>query len=243
MVTYNDIAGMIDYSLLKPDMTDDVIKEGCRIAAQYRVCSLCVRPSDVKLAAELLKDSDVKVITVIGFPHGTTTTRTKVVEAEEAIANGAVEIDMVLNVGKLKSGEVGFVESDIRAVTEAAHAAGALVKVIFETCFLTPEEIEKACEICNCVSADFVKTSTGCGTRGVSDTDLKIMKKHCLPEVAIKASGGIFTLERAIEVRKLGASRFGCSSPVGILERLKEKTDKGTLQKKTGNCNSEAMKI
>lgn len=221
MVTYKEIAGMIDYSLLKPDMTDNIIKEGCKIADQYKVQSLCIRPSDVKLAAELLKDSSVNVITVIGFPHGTTTTKTKVVETEEAIENGAVEIDMVLNIGKLKSGEYDYVKDDIKAVTEATHKGGANVKVIFETCYLTEDEIIKVCEICNILGVDFVKTSTGCGTRGVSNRDLELMKTHCLPEVEIKASGGVLTLERGIEVRELGASRFGCPSPEPILDKLK----------------------
>jgi deoxyribose-phosphate aldolase len=220
-VEVNDIAQMMDYSLLKPSMTDDDIREGCRLAREYGVAALCVRPSDVPLVVELLKDSGVRPITVIGFPHGTTTTATKVAEAEEAVHNGAVEIDMVLNIGKLLSGDVVYVRNDIRAVTEAVHAAAARIKVIFETCFLSQQEIQTACEICNEVGVDFVKTSTGCGTRGASDTDLRLMRRFCNPGIEIKASGGILTLERALEVKKLGCTRFGCPSPVGILERLK----------------------
>ncbi len=221
MVTYQEIAGMIDHSLLKPTLTDSEITEGCGIAKQYKVASVCVRPSDVKLAANILAGSNVLVTTVIGFPHGTTTTLTKVAEAEEAINNGAVELDMVLNIGKLKSKNFEYVEKDITAVADLAHQKNALVKVIFENCYLSEEEIIAACKICNKVGVDFVKTSTGYGSGGAEDKDIKIMRKYSDPKIQIKAAGGIRTLERAIEIKELGCTRFGCTATVGILERLK----------------------
>ncbi len=221
MVTYDEIAGMIDHSLLKPFLTDREIDEGCRIAQEYRVASVCVRPSDVKRAAEILKGSPVRVGTVIGFPHGSATTQTKVSEAKEAIANGAVELDVVLHIGKLKSKDYEYVRTDLEAVTSAAHEQNALIKVIFENCYLDDEEKIAACRISNEVGVDFVKTSTGFGSGGAEDKDLMLMKEHISPSVSLKAAGGIRTLERAIEVRRLGCSRIGATATVGILERLK----------------------
>jgi deoxyribose-phosphate aldolase len=196
------------------------LKIGARIAAEYRVGSFCVRPGDVKLAAGLLAGSGVRVITVIGFPHGSTTTAAKVAESIEAMENGAVELDMVLHIGKLRGGDLDYVREDIRAVTFAAHERNVAVKVIFETCHLSDEQIVTACKICNEALVDFVKTSTGTGTRGASDNDLRLMRAHCDERIQVKASGGILTLEGALEVRRLGCSRFGCPQPVGILERL-----------------------
>ncbi len=221
MVTYDEIAGMIDHSLLKPTLTDREIKDGCELAAKYRVASVCVRPSDVILASEILKDTAVLVTTVIGFPHGTTTTAAKVAEANEAIGNGAIELDMVLNIGKLRSKNYEYVKQDIGAVTDAAHARKALVKVIFENCYLSEEEIIEACKICNEVGVDFVKTSTGYGSGGAEDKDIRLMRKYADSRIQIKAAGGVRTLERAIEIRELGCTRFGCTATVGILERLK----------------------
>ncbi len=221
MVTYEEIAGMIDHSLLKPTLTDAEIEEGCKIAYEYKVKSVCVRPCDVKLAKKLLKESNVLVTTVIGFPHGTTTTLTKVTEAKEAIDNGAVELDVVINIGKLKSKDYEYVKQDINAVTEIAHQRSVLVKVIFENCYLSEEEIIAACKLCNEIGANFIKTSTGFGTGGAEDMDIKIMRKYADPKIQIKAAGGIRTLERAIEIKQLGCSRFGCTATVGILERLR----------------------
>jgi len=221
MVAYEDIAGMIDHSLLKPNLTDKEIEEGCRIAQEYRVATVCVRPSDVRRAAEILRQSPVRVTTVIGFPHGSTTTAAKVFEAEEAIRNGARELDVVLNIGKLKSKEYDYVRADLEAVTAAAHAKSLIVKVIFENCYLEDEEKIVACRISSEVGVDFVKTSTGFATGGAEDRDLRLMREHTAPAVKLKAAGGIRTLERAIEVRKLGCTRIGATATVGILERLK----------------------
>jgi deoxyribose-phosphate aldolase len=221
MFTYDDIAGMIDHSLLKPFLTDREIEEGCRIADQYKVASVCVRPSDVGRAAKILKGSPVRLGTVIGFPHGTTTTLTKVTEAKEALENGAVELDVVLNIGKLKSGDYDYVKSDLIAVTSIAHEKKAVVKVIFENCYLDDEEKIAACKICSEVGVDYVKTSTGFGSGGAEDKDIRLMRENSDPAIKLKAAGGIRTLERAIEVRKLGCSRIGATATVGILERLK----------------------
>lgn len=221
MVTYEEIAAMIDHSLLKPTLTDQDIVDGCNLAKEYKVASVCVRPSDLPLCRKILAGSDVLLTTVIGFPHGTTTTKTKVAESAEAIENGAVELDVVLNIGKLRSGEYDYVADDLKAVIDLAHANNVLVKVIFENCYLSREEIIKACEICNNVGADYVKTSTGYGSGGATDEDLKLMRQYANPDIKIKAAGGVRTLERAIEVRKLGVTRFGCTATCGILERLK----------------------
>lgn len=221
MVTYDEIAGMIDHSLLKPTLTDTEIEAGCKLADKYNVASVCVRPSDVKLAQKILKDSKVLVTTVIGFPHGTTTTLTKVTEAKEAIENGATELDLVINIGKLKSKEYEYVKQDLKAVTDLAHEKNVVIKVIFENCYLTDEEKVAACKICNEVGVDFVKTSTGYGTGGAEDKDLKLMREYSLPKIQVKAAGGVRTLERAIEVRNLGVTRFGCTTTAEILDQLK----------------------
>lgn len=221
MVKYEEIAGMIDHSLLKPYLTDKEIEDGCRIADEYKTASVCVRPCDVKRAVGILKDSAVLVTSVIGFPHGTTTVQTKVFEAKEAIDNGAVELDVVLNIGKLKSKDNDYVKEDLKAVTEIAHENNVVVKVIFENCYLNDDEKISACEICNEIGVDYVKTSTGFGTGGAEDKDLKLMRENTDPEIKLKAAGGIRTLERAIEVKKIGCSRLGATATVGILERLK----------------------
>jgi deoxyribose-phosphate aldolase len=161
------------------------------------------------------------VTTVIGFPHGTTTTAAKVFETEEAIAGGAVELDVVLNIGRLRSGDYDFVKEDLTAVTAVGHARGVLVKVIFENCYLDDEQKIAACRIANEVGVDYVKTSTGFGSGGAEDHDLILMRQHVRPGIKLKAAGGIRTLERAIEVRNLGCSRIGATATVEILERLK----------------------
>jgi deoxyribose-phosphate aldolase len=221
MVVYADIAKMIDHSLLRPEFTDRDIEEGCRLAHEYGIAAVSVRPSDVVLAKRVLENSEVLIDVVIGFPHGTTTTLTKVTEACEAIENGADELDMVLNIGKLRSGEYEFVKTDIQAIKDIAAEKNVTLKVIFENCYLSEEQIVAACEICNEVGVDFIKTSTGYGSGGALDRDLKIMRQHAQPDIQLKAAGGVRTLERAIEIRQLGCTRFGCTVTAGILERLK----------------------
>ena len=206
-----DIADMIDHSLLNPAFTLEEIRRGCEIAREYRCISVCVRPCDVELAAELLRGSDVRVTTVIGFPHGSNLTAVKVYETQLAIEQGCVEVDVVLNIGRLRSGDYEYVEKDLKAVVDAAHEKGVLVKVILETCLLTDEEIATACEICAEAGADFVKTSTGFSKGGATLHAVEIMKAHC-GKCKIKASGGIRDRETAVKYIEAGVSRIGTSS-------------------------------
>lgn len=220
MYAYQEIAKMIDHSLLNPTLTDSDIITGCKLADEYQVASVCVRPSDVILARSILKESEVLVTSVIGFPHGTTTTLTKVTEAQEAIENGCAELDVVINIGKMRSGEYEFVKKDIAAIIGIAHAQQVKVKVIFENIYLTKEEIKQATLICNEVNADWVKTSTGYAGGGATDEDIRIMRQFALPHIQVKAAGGVRTLQRALEVRNLGCSRFGATATKSILEEL-----------------------
>jgi len=220
---YDEIAKMIDHSLLKPFLTDKEIEEGCKLADKYKVASVCVRPADVPLANSILKDSEVVVSTVIGFPHGSTSTVAKMEETKDAIENGAKELDVVLHIGKLKSGEYDYVKDELKLITSYSHHRDVKVKVIFENCYLTDHEKIKACEICNEVGVDWVKTSTGYGTGGAEDKDLILMRKHAKPEIQVKAAGGVRTLERAIEVKELGCTRVGATATVAILENFNKK--------------------
>ncbi|MDE4541602.1 deoxyribose-phosphate aldolase [Thermoanaerobacterium sp. R66] len=214
-----EIAKMIDHTLLKPDATDSDIKKLADEAKEYGFASVCVNPCHVKLVADVLKNSDVKVCTVIGFPLGANTTETKVFEAKEAISNGANEIDMVLNIGKLKSGDYDYVKKDIEAVTKVAKSFGEIiVKVILETCYLTDEEKVKACEITVDAGADFVKTSTGFGSGGATVHDVELMRKTVGENFGVKASGGIRTADFAKEIVKAGANRIGTSSGIQIVK-------------------------
>ena len=221
--TYAQIAGMIDHSLLQPVLTDTDLDNGCLLARKYEVASVCIKPYAVKLAVDLLKGSNVAVGTVIGFPHGGHTTSSKRAEAEQAMTDGAIELDMVVNIGKVLSGDWRYVESDIAAVIEAAHERKAIVKVIFENCFLKDEHKIRLCEICANVQADFVKTSTGYGDSGATDEDLKLMRKHSPPHVQVKAAGGVRTFDRLLAVRALGVSRVGATASVAILEECKKR--------------------
>lgn len=220
MPGYEAIAKMIDHSLLNPTLTDEEIIAGCELAKTYHVATVCVRPSDVLLAQSLLKDSDVLVTTVIGFPHGTTTTAAKLAEAKEAIVNGCKELDVVLHIGKLRTGDLEYVERDLSAVIELAHSSNVKVKVIFENTYLTKEQIISATLICNQVNADWVKTSTGYAGGGATDEDLRIMRQYALPHIQVKAAGGVRTLQRALEVRALGCTRFGATATKAILDEL-----------------------
>jgi deoxyribose-phosphate aldolase len=220
MYSYQEIASMIDHSLLNPIFTDEDIINGCKIADQYQVATVCVRPSDVKLADQLLRHSKVKVSTVIGFPHGTTTTLAKLAEAQEAIENGCEELDVVLNIGKMKSGNYDYVSRELKAIIEAAHARDVKVKIIFENAYLTKEEIKKATLICNALKPDWIKTSTGYAGGGATDEDLIIMRTHADQDIQVKAAGGVRTLERAIEVKKLGCTRIGATATKAILDAI-----------------------
>ncbi|MBN2477430.1 MAG: deoxyribose-phosphate aldolase [Pirellulales bacterium] len=219
--TYEQIARMIDHSLLHPVMTDEELETGCRVALDYDVASVCIKPYYLKRCAELLAGSRVAPGTVLGFPHGGNRTSIKVAEAEQALRDGGIELDFVANIGKVLSGDWDFVRDDVRAVTQCAHAGGGRVKVIFENCYLQDPQKIRLCEICGEVGVDWVKTSTGYGTGGATDEDLTLMREHSPPSVQVKAAGGIRTLDRLLEVRALGATRVGATRTVEILDECK----------------------
>jgi deoxyribose-phosphate aldolase len=219
--TYSDIARMIDHSLLQPTLTDADMEKGCLLAREYAVASVCIKPYAVPLAARQLLGSGVAVGTVIGFPHGSHTTRIKVAEGKAAMDDGATELDMVVNVGKVLGKDWAYVADDIRAVVEAAHSGKAIVKVIFENCFLQSEHKEALCRICGEASADFVKTSTGYGDGGATDEDLALMRRCSSPQVQVKAAGGVRTLDRLLAVRAMGVTRVGATATKAILDDCK----------------------
>lgn len=216
-------ASYIDHTLLKPEATEEQIKKICAEAKEFGFASVCVNPVWVNVAATELKDATSKVCTVIGFPLGTSTSVTKAFETKDAIANGADEIDMVINIGALKGGQYDTVENDIKAVVEAAN--GTLVKVIIETCLLSDEEKVKACELSVAAGADFVKTSTGFSTGGATAEDVALMRKTVGSEIGVKASGGVRSLEDLEAMVAAGATRIGASSGVKIMNGQKAKTD------------------
>jgi deoxyribose-phosphate aldolase len=217
-LTERDIAKTIDHSLLRPELDDAFVEDGCRLAARYDVASVCVRPADVRRAAEILAASDVAVGTTIGFPHGNHATETKVFEARQALADGATELDMVLKIGALKSGRDQDVEDDIRAVVEVAHAAGAIVKVIFENAYLTDDEKIRACRLTEAAGGDFVKTSTGFAPSGATHEDLRLMRANTGPHVQVKAAGGVRTLDALLAVMALGVTRIGATATETIIQ-------------------------
>lgn len=224
-----DIAKMIDHSLLKPEMTRQQVIDGCNLAKKYGCASVCVKPCDVEVAGEVLKESDILITTVIGFPHGHHLTPVKVLEAEIAMEQGCVELDVVMNIGRFKSGEYDYVEKDLADVCEAAHKRNVKVKVILENYYLTDEEIKEACIICEKAGADFVKTSTGYAKGGATIKDLKIMRNSVSPHVQVKAAGGVRTLDAALSVRAVGASRFGATATQTIMEDAYKREKAGTL--------------
>jgi len=221
--TLKDIAKMIDHSLLNPKMTDTDLIEGCKIAIEYDTASVCIKPYYVKETAKILKGSGIRTGTTIGFPHGGHTTAIKVAESERAMADGAEELDMVVNVGKVLSQDWDYVLEDIKAVVEVGHAGGAIIKVIFENCFLQDEHKIRLCGICGQIGADFVKTSTGYGDGGATIEDLKLMREYSPPTVQVKAAGGIRTLDQALEVKEIGVTRIGATRTVEILEECKKR--------------------
>ncbi len=216
-LTERDIAKTIDHSLLRPELDDAFIEDGCRLAATYDVASVCVRPADVRRARAILDGSDVAVGTTIGFPHGNHATETKVFEADKALADGATELDMVLRIGALKSGRDADVEADIRAIVDVGHAAGAIVKVIFENAYLTDDEKIRACRLTEAAGGDFVKTSTGFAPGGATHDDLRLMRANTSPHIGIKAAGGVRTLDALIDVMNLGVTRIGATATEAII--------------------------
>jgi deoxyribose-phosphate aldolase len=228
-ITARDIARTIDHAVLKPDATLDDVRSACKMARRLGILSVCVRPSDVPVAVEALSGSETIVGTVLGFPHGTTSTAAKVAEARQAFADGAREVDMVLNIGRLLSGDLAYVEHDIRAVAEEAYRHGGLLKVIFETFYLDDERKKAACAICTRSGVDFVKTSTGFAGGGATIPDLDLMRRESGPEVALKASGGVRDLDAVLAAISVGATRIGTSSTEAILREAAEREAAGTL--------------
>jgi deoxyribose-phosphate aldolase len=215
---------MIDHSLLRPELTVQDIRRGCEIAKKYSVATVCCAPAEVSLVKQLLQGSDVKTTTVIGFPHGYTKTEVKVFEAEQAIKDGAVELDMVLNISRLLGGDHDYVRKDIQAVVEAAHRRNVLVKVILENFYLTDEQKITACKLCEEAGADFVKTSTGFAGSGATLEDLRLMRESVSEKVQVKAAGGVRDLEMALKVREVGCTRFGATQTKAIMEQCYEKS-------------------
>jgi deoxyribose-phosphate aldolase len=220
-ITYEQLAKVIDHSLLRPELTEADVIAGCELAARYHTATVCVKPCDVKLAKKLLKDSDVKVSTTIGFPHGAHLTSTKVAEAQQAMDDGAVELDMVLNIGQLRSGKNDSVRADIKAVCDAAHARGVKVKVIFENAYLTDEQKVLACKLSEEAGADWVKTSTGFAPSGATLDDLRLMRKNVSEKVQVKAAGGVRTLPALLDVIDTGATRCGATATALMLDDFK----------------------
>lgn len=230
-VTLNELAGMIDHSLLHPTLTDEDVREGCELARKYNVATACIKPYCIPAVREQLADSGVGVCAVISFPHGNSTPAIKVKEAEDAVAAGASEIDMVVNVGKVMGGVWDFVSEEIRAVNSAATERGGLLKVIFENDYLQDAQIIRLCEICSEHQVAFVKTSSGYGFvkqpngmytyQGATDRHLRLMREHVSPSVQIKAAGGVRTLDDLLRVRELGVTRVGATATEAILEEAR----------------------
>ena len=227
-----DIADLIDHALLKPELTPDHVRDSVVDLAGQRIWSVCVRPGDVRLAREAVdtvEGSPTRVCTVIGFPHGTTSTAAKVAESRQALADGATELDMVLNIGALIGGHEEQVQDDIAAVVDVGHEAGALVKVIFETSLLEDEHKESACRLSEAAGADYVKTSTGFAGGGATLPDVRLMREHCSGAVRIKASGGVRDVDTALAMLAEGVTRLGTSSTDALLREAHEREEAGTL--------------
>jgi deoxyribose-phosphate aldolase len=240
-LTERDVAKTIDHSLLRPELDDAFVEAGCRLAAEYDVASVCVRPVDVRRAKAILDGTDVKVGTVIGFPHGSSTTATKVFEARRALEDGAVELDMVIDIGALKSGRDDDVRADIAAVVDVAHGAGAIVKVILENAYLTDDEKERGSRLTEAAGADFVKTSTGFAPSGATHEDLALMRRTVSDRVQVKAAGGVRTLDALIDVMNLGVTRIGATATKTIIDDFRARKAGGApvAARAAGGASSE----
>ena len=220
-LTERDIAKTIDHSLLRPELDDAFIADGCRLAVEYDVATVCVRPADVARARELLAGTDVGIAATVGFPHGNHLTATKVFEARQALDEGATELDMVIQIGALRSGRDADVQADIAAIVEVAHERGAIVKVIFENAYLTDDEKIRACHLSEAAGADFVKTSTGFAPGGATHDDLRLMRANVSPHIQVKAAGGVRTLDALLEVMALGTARIGATATKAIIDEFR----------------------
>jgi len=222
-LSYEDVAKTIDHSLLRPELDDPFITDGCKLAARYQVASVCCRPADVPRAVELLAGTGVAVGTVIGFPHGGSTTEAKVFEAEQALRQGATELDMVINIGALKSGRDAYVRDEIAAIVAVAHPAGAIVKVIMENAYLDDGQKVRGCKLAEAAGADFVKTSTGFAPTGATHEDLALMRRSVSPRIGVKAAGGVRTLDGLLAVMELGVTRIGATQTAAILDEFRSR--------------------
>lgn len=222
-ITYQQLAKVIDHSLLRPELTDQDVLEGCALAARYHTATVCVKPCHVTLAKQALAGSDVKVSAVVGFPHGSNLTKIKVAEAQLAMDDGAVELDMVINIGDLRLGKASAVQTDIQAVCAAAHARGVKVKVIFENAYLSDEQKVLACKLSEAAGADWVKTSTGFGPGGATLDDLRLMRANVSEKVQVKAAGGVRTLDALLAVIDTGATRCGATATASILDDFEKR--------------------
>ena len=220
---YNDIAKMIDHSLLNPTLTVSDLEAGISLARAFDVASVCIMPYHLRRCTELLDGCTVQPSTTIGFPHGGHSTSVKLIEAEQAIADGCQELDMVVNISKVLSGDWDYVHHEVRSIIDVAHQAERYVKVIFENCYLTDDQKVRLCEICGELSADWVKTSTGYGTGGATLEDLKLMRKHSPENVQVKAAGGVRDLDKLLEVRALGVTRIGASRTAEMLNDCRKR--------------------
>ncbi|HKW96665.1 MAG TPA: deoxyribose-phosphate aldolase [Bryobacteraceae bacterium] len=228
--TYPDIAKMIDHSLLNPTLTATDLEQGIQLALGYNVASVCILPYYLKRCAERLHGSTVRASTTIGFPHGGHATLTKLAEARLALDHGGEELDMVVNISKVLSGDWSYVRDDIRAVIDTTHEAGKKVKVIFENCYLQDEHKIRLCEICGELSADWVKTSTGYGTGGATLEDLQLMRRHAPAGVQVKAAGGVRDLDMLLRVRAIGVSRVGASRTAAMLDECRRRLGLPAIQ-------------
>lgn len=220
--TYPGVAKMIDHALLSPTLAVEDLESGCRLAAAYDVASICIMPYYLKRCAEILDGTTVLPSTVIGFPHGGQASTTKVAEAAQAIADGAVELDMVVNISAVLSGRWEYVAGEISTIVDLSHEAGRKVKVIFENCYLQDVHKIKLCEISCAAGADWIKTSTGFGTSGATMEDLQLMIRHATPPTEVKAAGGVRDLETLLKVKKLGVTRVGASATAAMLDPARE---------------------
>ena len=227
-ITYQQLAKVIDHSLLRPELTESEVVAGCELAAKYHTATVCVKPCHVKLAKHLLKDSDVIVSTVVGFPHGNNLTGVKLVEAQQAMDDGALELDMVLNIGELRSGHSDDVREDIKAICAVAHARDVKVKVIFENAYLNDDQKVLACKLSEAAGADWVKTSTGFAPSGATIEDLKLMRANVSEKVQVKAAGGVRTLDALLAVIDAGVTRCGATATATILDEFEKRQKEGS---------------
>jgi deoxyribose-phosphate aldolase len=221
LTTYDALAKLIDHSLVRPELTEDQVRDGCDLAARYGVASVSVRPSDIDLAIRALRGTGVKVGSVAGFPHGSSTTATKLYEIRDLLRRGATEIDAVLNIGKLVSRQFPYLETELVQMASACHGEGAILKIIIENAYLTEDLKLIACKIAKRAEVDFVKTSTGFAPSGCTVADVRRMYSKCAPRVKVKAAGGIRTMEAALEIYEAGADRIGATQTASMLDAWK----------------------